>query len=350
MKAVRILAIAAVAVTTVACGGSGRKQASQVEEKVPEVTVTVTSSRDVDQFSTYTSSVEAFAVNNIAPQSGGRIQKINAEVGDFVKAGDVLAEMDRVNLVQAELQMRNNGTELERLRGLYDVGGLSKSDLDNAELAYEVSKSSYENLLENAVLRSPITGVVSARNYDRGDMYGMGQPIFTVQQIVPVKLNIGISEGDYTKVKKGDSVTLTVDAFPDRTFRGSVNRLDPTIDFLTHTCNVEILVQNGDQRLRPGMYARVTVMLETRHSIVIPDTAVIKQSGSGERYVYVLNDDNTVSFRVVTLGRRMESEQEILSGLDEGETVVISGQAAIRDGVKVKVITRASAGVSESED
>ncbi|MCD8313175.1 MAG: efflux RND transporter periplasmic adaptor subunit [Bacteroidales bacterium] len=351
MKIARILAAGALAMTTVACGSfGGKKQGAQTEEKVPEVTVTTTSARDVDQFSTYTSSVEAFAVNNIAPQSGGRIQKINVEVGDFVKAGDVLAEMDRVNLVQAELQMRNNGTELERLRGLYDVGGLSKSDLDNAELAYEVSKSSYENLLENAVLRSPIDGVVSARNYDRGDMYGMQAPIYTVQQIVPVKLNIGISEGDYTKVKKGDNVTLTVDAFPGKTFRGRVNRIDPTIDFITHTCNVEIIVQNSDMVLRPGMYARVTVMLETRHSIVIPDTAVIKQSGSGERYVYVLNEDNTVSFRVVELGRRMEAEQEILSGLDEGETVVISGQAAIRDGAQVKVITRASAGVSESVD
>ncbi len=352
ISAVKFTVLAAALAMTAACGntGGGKNQETPAGEKLPEVTVTVTSARDVDQFSTYTSSVQAYAVNNIAPQSGGRIQKINAEVGDFVGAGDILAEMDRVNLVQAELQMKNNGTEYERLKGLYDVGGLSKSDLDNAELVYEVSKSSYENLLENAVLRSPIDGVISERNYDQGDMYAMAQPIYTVQQIVPVKLNIGISEGDYTKVKKGDRVSFTVDAFPGRTFSGKVNRLDPTIDFFTHTCNVEIIVDNRDRVLRPGMYARVTVLLETHHSIVIPDTAVIKQSGSGERYVYVLNADGTVSFRVVELGRRMEAEYEILSGLDEGETVVISGQASIRDGSSVKVITRsAPAGETETQ-
>ncbi len=340
MKITKILTLTAMTAMLAGCGLFGNKDKGEEEEKLPDVTVTVATAQDVDQFSTYTSSVEAWAVNNIAPQTTGRIQKINVEVGDFVKAGDILAEMDKVSLVQAELQMKNYGTEYDRLKGLYDVGGLSKSDLDNAQLAYEVSKSSYDNLLENTILRSPITGVISARNYDRGDMYAMASPLFVVQQIVPVKLNIGISEGDYTKVKKGDSVELTVEAFPDRVFTGKVNRVDPTIDPYTHTCNVEITVQNSDRALRPGMYARVTVMIQTNHSIVIPDTAVIKQTGSGQKYVYILGSDNTVSFRVVTLGRRMEAEYEILEGIEEGETVVISGQSAIKDGVKVNVVSR----------
>ncbi len=340
MKITKILTLTAMVSMLAGCGLFGNRDNDEEGEKLPDVTINIASSRDVDQFSVYTSSVEAWAVNNIAPQTGGRIQKINVEVGDFVSAGDILAEMDKVSLVQAELQMKNYGTEYERLKGLYDVGGLSKSDLDNAQLAYEVSKSSYDNLLENTILRSPITGVVSARYYDRGDMYAMASPLFVVQQIVPVKLNIGISEGDYTKVKKGDSVELTVEAFPGEVFKGKVNRIDPTIDLYTHTCNVEIIVQNTDRVLRPGMYARVTVLLETNHSIVIPDTAVIKQTGSGQKYVYILNSDNTVSFRVVTLGRRMETEYEILEGIAEGETVVISGQDAIKDGVKVNVIER----------
>ena len=117
--------------------------------------------------------------------------------------------MDRVQLDQAKLRLSNAETELGRLKQLYEQGGLAQSDYEAAELNYQVSKSTYDNLLENTILRSPISGVVSARNYDRGDMYGMAAPIFTVQQITPVKILVGISEGDYTKVKKGDVVVIT---------------------------------------------------------------------------------------------------------------------------------------------
>ena len=155
--------------------------------------------------------MQAYVKNNIAPQSVNRIKKINVEVGDFVKKGQVLAEMDLIQLQQAELQMQNKEIEYKRLKALYDAGGLSQSDLDAIELAYKVSKTQCENLLENSVLLSPINGVVTARNYDVGDMYAMSAPVFTVEQIVPVKLLVGISESDYSKVKKGDSVEITAD-------------------------------------------------------------------------------------------------------------------------------------------
>ena len=154
--------------------------------------------QDVKQNGTYSATVQAFAVNNIAPQSGSRIQKINVEVGDFVGKGQILAEMDRVQLDQAKLRLTNAETELARRKQLYEQGGVAQSDYEAAELNCKVSKSTYDNLLENTILRSPISGVVSARNYDRGDMYAMAAPIFTVQQIVPVKLLVGISEADYT--------------------------------------------------------------------------------------------------------------------------------------------------------
>ncbi len=335
-----LLMMSVLTVALASCGQNASKttEIAVSEEKVPEVTVSQAVMQKVEHTQTYTATVEAFAVNNIAPQSGGRIQKINVEVGDFVKAGDILAEMDKVNLEQQELQMKNNQIEYERLKGLYEVGGLSKSDLDAIELRYEVSKTSYENILENTILRSPISGVVSARNYDRGDMFSMGQPIYTVQQITPVKLNIGVSEGDYTKVKKGDIVKITVEAFPEAEFTGRVNRLDPTIDSSTHTVNVEVVVDNKDQKLRPGMFARVEAVLSTNISVVIPDTAVQKQTGAGDKYVYILNSNGTVSYRAITVGRRVGAQYEVLSGIAEGEIVVTSGHSAIRDGVKVNTL------------
>ena len=341
-KIARNLAFAAAVIAAASCGNGKKSEpaaatAAAVEDETPLVTVVTVSRQDVPQTSVYTSDVEPYAKNNIAPQTSMRISKINVEVGDFVRAGQILAEMDRLQLQQAELQMKNNETEYNRLKGLYDAGGLSKSDLDAIELSYKVSKTSYDNLLQNTILRSPINGVVTARNYDKGDMFSMGQPIYTVEQIAPVKLLVGISESDYSKVKKGNEVNITVDAFPGKVFVGKINRIYPTINESTHTFDVEVIVPNKDNVLRPGMYARVTVQFGVNNSVVVPDTAIVKQTGSGERFVYVLNADGTVTYQNVKLGRRIDSKYEILSGVEDGAKVVTEGQVRLKDGIKVAV-------------
>lgn len=324
------------------CQNAAQKQqgaapAGAMPEVAPVVKVTTTVRETVPQDAVYSANVQAYAVNNIAPQSGNRIQKINVEVGDYVSAGQILAEMDRFQLDQSALQLKNTETELGRLRQLFEEGGVSQSDFESIELSYNVAKTAYDNLEQNTILRSPISGVVTARNYDRGDMYNMSQPLFTVQQITPVKILVGISESDYTKVKKGDKVSLTVDALPGSSFTGTVVRLYPTMDAATHTFTVEVQVRNEKRELRPGMYARVTVNFGENQSVVIPDSAVVKMQGSGVRSVYVLESDGTVSLRNVTLGRHLDGRYEILEGLEEGETIVIKGQSALKSGIKVEV-------------
>ncbi|MBQ1938471.1 MAG: efflux RND transporter periplasmic adaptor subunit, partial [Bacteroidales bacterium] len=130
---------------------------------------------------------------------------------------------------------------------------------------------------------------------------------------------------------------ITVDAFPGEQFEGNISRLYPTIDPATHTFLVEVKVPNKDTKLRPGMFARVVIRYGVNHSVVIPDKAVVKQQGAGDRYVYVLNDDQTVTFQKVTLGVREGSEYEVLSGLKEGDKVVVEGQIRLQDGVKVEL-------------
>lgn len=332
--------IAGTVVMAAGCGNSGNKAAEQTVaavEEAPSVSVEQVTVREVPQNATYTSTVQAYVKNNIAPQMTGRITKINVEIGDFVTKGQVLAEIDKAQLLQAQLQLQNQEVELARLKSLYEAGGLSKSDLDAIELQYNVTKTQVDNLLENTVLRSPVNGVVTARNYDQGDMYSMSAPIYTVEQIVPVKLLVGISESDYSKVKKGDSVEITADAIPDKTFYGKVEKIYPTIDPATRTFTVEVVVSNNYKTLRPGMFARVTVNFGANNSVVIPDVAVVKQQGSGERFVYILNDDNTVTYQKVVLGRRMGAEYEVLEGVEDGAKVVTGGQIRLKDGIKVTV-------------
>ena len=336
---VRTIIYVAAAVMAVSCGNNNSKTAEQpqaAEVRLPNVTIMAASYKDVPQSDVYTANVEAYAKNNIAPQSPSRIQKIYVEVGDFVRAGQIVAKMDEVSLNQSKLSMANDSLEYSRIKKLYEQGGVSKSDFDAMELKYNVTRSQYQNLLENTILRSPVSGVITARNYDQGDMYG-GSPIYVVEQITPVKLYVGISEMDYTRVKKNDTVTLTADALPGKTFTGRIARIYPTIDAATHTFTAEVNVANGDRLLRPGMYARVTVNFGSNHSIVVPDDCVVKQQGSGVRSVFVLQADNTVKEVVVTLGRHFGTEYEILSGIAEGDKVVVKGQASLKNGSKVNV-------------
>ena len=333
--------IAMLAVLLTACGNKDTKtgqtgQAGQTPA-APVVSVITATAEDVEVNNTFTSNIEPYATNNIVSQTAGRIVSIKAEVGDKVRKGQLLAMMDDVNRAKTRMQYVNDSTELGRLTELYKIGAVSQADYDLAKLSLDITKKTYNNLLENTYLRSPINGVVTARNYDKGDMYSMTQPIFVVEQIVPVKLLINISESYFTQVHQGMEFNIEVDAYPGEVFKGKVNLIYPTVSSTTHTFPVEVVCQNTDQRLRPGMFARVTATFGINHNVVVPDVAVVKQQGSGEYFIYVLNDDNTVTYTKVELGRRLGNRYEIVSGIDQGTVIVTEGQARLKNGVAVQV-------------
>lgn len=294
------------------------------------------SAQDVEQFYEYTATVEANAVNNIAPLTGGRIDRIYVEVGDRVAKGKVLVQMNESTLKQQKAQLDNLQKSFNRIDELYKVGGCSKSDWDAMKTQLDVAQTAYDNLLENTRLISPISGVISARNYDSGDLFG-GLPVVTVQQINPVKMKINLSEAFFKKVKVGMPVSIKVDAYGDEEFKGKVSLIYPTIDGATHTFPVEVELTNSDSRVRPGMYARVTMNFGTTRNVVVPDQAIFRQQGSGNRYVYVYNNGK-VSFKQVQIGRHIDNSYELLSGdVNDGDELAITGLARLKDGMEVKV-------------
>lgn len=339
MRQFKSLLIISTALMMASCGQkSAEQQQTVVVEEAPKVTVTRVHAENVPQLSTYPTTVEADIVNNITPQSASRINEILVEVGDHVKKGQRLATMDAINLEKIRLQVANDSIEYGRTKELYEIGAASQANFEAITLAYEVSKKSYANLLENTILTSPISGVITARNYDEGDMYAMAQPLFVVQNITPVKMLINISESNYSKVKKGMEVELVADAFPGETFKGKVNLVYPTIDPRSHTFPVEIIVDNKNEKLRPGMFTRVTINYGNNFRVVVPDSAVLKQLGADDKYVYVLNEDNTVTYTPVKLGVRMGNRYEIISGLNDGDVIVTSGQTRLKNNIEVEVV------------
>ena len=332
---VKTLIVGGVCVASMACQSKKSAETAVVVEEKPKVTTEVVNLQDVEQQSTFTGNVEGFAVNNITPQQPRRIARLLVDVGDHVRAGQKLAEMENSALAQAKAQYDNNKANFERADELYKFGGESKANWESMKTAYEVSKLTYENMLENTSLISPISGLVTARNYDVGDMV-VASPIFVVQQINPVKIYINVSESLYSYIKKGMSVDVELDAIPEKKFEGKVSRITPLIDPQTRTFEVELTVANGKEEIKPGMYARATMSYGSRKNVVVPDRAVVKMMGSGDRFIYVLKADGTVSYQKVELGRRMNEKFEVLSGVADGDEVVVSGQSALKNGIAVE--------------
>ncbi|MBQ1227867.1 MAG: efflux RND transporter periplasmic adaptor subunit [Alistipes sp.] len=334
----KALVLGAVCVAGVACSSKKSAEPEQQAQVVakPKVTVATSATEKVDMQSIFTGNVEGHTINNITPQQARRISRLLVDVGDRVKAGQIVAEMDNSSLAQLKAQYENNKAQFERTDELYKFGGESKANWEAIKTAYEVSKFSYENMLENTTLRSPITGVITARNYDNGDMVG-GMPIFVVQRINPVKIMINVSESLYTNLKRGMPVEVEFDALPDQKFTAKVSRITPSVDASTRTFPVELAMVNDHEIVKPGMYARATLNYGTRESVVVPDQAVVKLMGSGDRFVYIY-ENGKVKYQKVELGRRFDNKYEILSGVASGAQVVIAGQSALKDGIEVEIV------------
>lgn len=334
-KYFQILMLAGFSMLAVNCSDKKNEAVEQQEEK-PKVKLAAVSVRDVKQIEEYTATVESDVKNNISSNSVLRIEKINVEVGDMVRKGQLLVQMNTAMLQQLKLQIENQRVEFNRVDELYKVGGASKSEWDNAKMLLDVNETQYANRLENTQLLSPIDGVVTARNYDNGDMPG-NKPILTVESLSPVKMKINVSETYFPLVKKGMDVDVRLDVYGDEVFDGKVSLVYPTIDPATHTFAVEITLKNANHRVRPGMFARATLLLGKELRAVVPDQAVVKQMGAGDHYVYVYADGQ-VSYNKVVLGRRLGSEYEIVSGVPTDAQVVIAGQNRLANGVEVEVV------------
>lgn len=334
MKKNIVLGLMSVMVLMSACS-SKQETDSNADQKL-QIKVQQVTMQEVEQLYEYTAIIEPEAVNNIAPLTGGRIDKIYVEVGDYVKKGQVLVQMNESSLKQSKAQLDNLELTFKRIDELYKVGGVSKSDWDATKTNLEVNRTAYENLLENTQLISPINGVITARNYDSGDLYG-GQPVVQVQQINPVKMLINVSEMLFTKVKVGMPVDITIDTYEGEIFHGKVSLIYPTIDGGTHTFPVEVQLQNGDNRVRPGMYARVTINFGKYNHIVVPDEAIFRQQGSGNRYIYVY-DNGRVFFKQVQLGRHLDTKYELLNtDIPDSIYVATTGLQRLKDSLEVEI-------------
>ncbi|MDE6297359.1 MAG: efflux RND transporter periplasmic adaptor subunit, partial [Muribaculaceae bacterium] len=330
-------------------GGDKKDEKKEKEEKIPVVSVETVSEKPVDQIGEYTATVEPDLINNITAAAPNRIKAIYVDEGMFVSKGQRLVLMDDVNTVSYQAQvdnakanLRNVQLNYDRALELFKIGGGTKQQVDqmetqliNARNTLQAAERTLRNAQENTALTAPISGVVTARNYDPGDMTG-NLPILTIARVQPVKIVINVTESELSHVKKGMEANITFDTYGDEIFKGVVSMVAPTVDSSSRTFGVEITSQNSNNRILPGMFGRVTMNLGTQNHVVVPDKAVVKQQGSGDHYVYIYNSaDQTVTYNKVELGQRLGDQYELISGVAPGSQVVVSGQTRLANGKKV---------------
>ena len=357
------LSIALLSLTS--CGGKDKKNpAAEAADEKPVVKIEKVFEREVPQIFTYTAQTEADKINNISSATPLRIKSILVEEGQRVAAGQQLVILDDVNTTTYQLQVDNALAALENAKAQYanvkldydravqllNIGGGTRQQVDAMQMQLTTAQNNVataqnqlasarralSNASENRVLTSPVSGVVTARNYDPGDMTG-SMPILTVSQVQPMKIIINVSETEYSKVKTGMPAKITFDTYGDELFNGVISKILPTVDPSTRTFAVEIDIPNKDSRVLPGMFARVELELGVQQHVVVPDRAVVKQQGSGNQYVYVYKDGK-VSYNKVELGQRIGDSYELISGVPSGADVVISGQNALANGREVQVM------------
>ncbi len=248
------------------CSGEKNTGTEKQEEKKSLVKVETVESREVVQEGNYTATVEPELINNISASAPNRIKEIYVDEGIRVSKGQKLALLDDVNTSTYETQVANAKANLENVQINYDravellkIGGGTQQNVDQMQLQLTNAKNTLasaertlRNVKENTLLVSPINGIVTARNYDPGDMTGT-LPILTVAQVQPVKIIINVSESELSHIKKGMPAEVKFDTYGDELFQGVITMVAPTVDSNSRTFGVEITVQNPDSRILPGM-------------------------------------------------------------------------------------------------
>jgi HlyD family secretion protein len=341
---------------------------------------------------------------SIVSKVPGKVDKINFEVGDKVNKGDVLFTIDdsdlrlqfnqtdaalalaksgaqqtvsslKAALVAAETSVNNARLNLERMQQLYDAGAVSKQALESAETGLKVAEEQYNSAktsydlaqkgnsasggiasteaqikqaqaaydiaksqLENASVESPISGVVATRDIDIGEMVGSGMPAMTVIDISTVTIDINVPESIVNKIHVNDTVDVVVQAVSDNPVQGRIVSISPSADQRTMSYPVKIKVSNEDGLLKGGMFAEIKLKADKAEDVIaVPVSSVVDESG--KKFVYVVNGDKAEK-REITIGFSNDASVQVLSGLNEGETIVVKGQNQLTDGAKITIIEK----------
>ena len=322
------------ALTLIACGS---ENTTEQEERVEQVRTKVLHEQEIEREISVSTNLQGYLTQNVAPSLTGKIEHIYCEVGDRKAAGADLVRMDQTQYKTTKISLANLELEKNRVEMLLKTGSATQQQYDQILAQYNSTKEQLEFLEKNTYVKAPFSGVIAAKNYEYGELYS-GQPILVLTQIDKLKALVAIPESYFPKFKAGMKLTLTSEIYPEQVFPATVEVIYPTIDATSHTFQVKIVVPNGKNLLRPGMYVTTTIGLGKAKTIVAPYQAVEKLVGANDRYVFI-NENGRAKRVGVELGQRFDQNIELISPeIVDGVEMVVVGQHKLVDGVKLNIV------------
>ena len=334
-----------------------KKGEIKTTEKIP-VQIAEARSMHLKSILEQTGDIRSVIEVDVYPKVPGKIiEKLLVEKGDFVKRGALIAALEKgtveaqvaqakaaVDMAEANLDVLEK--DYIRIEYLYKEKAAARQQLDHINARLKAAKAQLrqtqealkqlEILYREHRIYASVKGYVSARYIDQGAMSDTKKQIIRISSEENVKIVTSVTEKDFPHIKKGMKAEIRVDSFPDRVFQGTVSVINHTLDPATRTCEIEIHIPNKDLTLRSGMFAHIRLYLEEKEATVILRDALINLPGTGNYYVYVVENGHAVQKNIET-GISQEEYTEVAAGLNLGEQVVVKGQNRLRDGVAVVV-------------
>lgn len=298
--------------------------------------------------------VEPLRKVGINSQSSGALLAVLAEEGDYVSAGTVLARLDdrelKAQIASAEAAFEVAKANFERAARLRERQVITAAEYDRDRAALAAAEAQLEQLrtrLDYTTVRAPISGLVTEKRVERGDIIGSQTRLFTLADVDTMVVRVQISELDVVHLSPGDPASVLLDAFPGQTIPGRIRRIFPSADPTTRLVPVEVALQlDGQPAARAGFLARVELALGTRENVLlVPASAIVGESGSSAVFVV---EDGTAQRRTVRTGLDTEGRVEILTGISRGDPVVVAGTNGLRDGARVRVVGSSAAAMEDT--
>ncbi len=297
--------------------------------------------RSQGQRRSYAANIEPWETAHIAGRTGALIEAIHVREGDSVRRGQLVAEMDDSELRQARIDLSTAQRELARTERLVEAGSVAGQQLEQAEDHVEMAESTVEMLGKNTRLVSPIDGVVTQRYFVAGEQFAASAEtpaIATVMELDPMLATIDVSERFIGQLEMGMEAEIYLDAYGDELFEGEVVEIMPTVDPQSRTVRVEVRLEDEQGRIRPGMSGRVILDLGAMEGVFAPRRALDRQPGDDQWFTYVVDEDDRVERRYITVGPRSGQDQLVVDGLEAGDRLVVEGQRNISDGSRVQIV------------
>ncbi|GAW34960.1 multidrug resistance protein MdtA precursor [Roseovarius sp. A-2] len=290
---------------------------------------------------------------DIVPEVDGRLVELTISPGTQVSEGDVLARLEdtieRADLSEAEAVLTEQRQAVQRARQLRETNAVSLATLEEAIARLAEAEADVDRArrrLEDRRITAPFGGVVGLTNYDSGARVEEGEILTRLDDLSEVEVEFSLPETVFAQVNRGQQVIARSAAFPDREFIGTIDVVDSRIDPVSRAFRTRAVVPNPDSTLPAGMFLSLTLVLSQDDRVTVPEEAIIFQAA--ETYVFVARD-NVAQRRVVRTGQRQDGRIAILSGLDEGEAVVVRGLQRVRDGSPLNILQTDDAATASAE-